>query len=89
MVGKFEAGKDVVQEMVETGSQHVGDIVGIIARSVRAARRESAHGAEAVAGVATIVAGAVRDVAKEIGDWITDGIEMREAAKAARDDRRD
>ncbi len=35
-----------------------------------------------------IIAGAVRDVTREIGDWVSDGIEMREAAKkAAADDR--
>ncbi|OZE35240.1 hypothetical protein CH256_09305, partial [Rhodococcus sp. 05-2254-6] len=31
-------------------------------------------------------AGAVRDVTREIGDLITDGIEMREAAKKAERD---
>jgi hypothetical protein len=39
-----------------------------------------------VGKIATIIAGAVRDVTREIGDFVTDGIEMREAAKAARDD---
>lgn len=41
-----------------------------------------------VGKIATIIAGAVRDVTREIGDFVTDGIEMREAAKAARDDDR-
>jgi hypothetical protein len=37
-----------------------------------------------------IIAGAVRDVTREIGDWVSDGIEMREAAKkAAADDETD
>ena len=39
-----------------------------------------------VGKIATIIAGAVRDVTREIGDWVSDGIEMREAAKKARDD---
>lgn len=39
-----------------------------------------------VGQIATIITGAVRDVTREIGDWITDGIEMREASKKARDD---
>jgi hypothetical protein len=87
MIGKFESNKDLIQELTESGAQRVGDIVGIVARSVREVARETAGGTEKVAAVATIVAGAVRAVAYEIGDWITDGIEMREAAKAARDDR--
>lgn len=40
-----------------------------------------------VGSIAVIIAGAVRDVTREIGDWVSDGIEMREAAKrAAADD---
>ncbi len=39
-----------------------------------------------VGHIATIIAGAVRDVTREIGDWVSDGIEMREAAKKARED---
>lgn len=59
MVGKFEAGKDTVQELTESAATHVGRI-------------------------AMIIAGAVRDVTREVGDWVTDGIEMREAARRAR-----
>ncbi|MGC0363253.1 hypothetical protein ABH922_001237 [Rhodococcus sp. 27YEA15] len=63
MVGKFERGKDTVQELTESAADHVGTI-------------------------AKIIAGAVRDVTREIGDWVSDGIEMREAAqRAAADDR--
>ncbi len=36
--------------------------------------------------IATIVTGAVRDVAKETGDWLTEVIEMREAAQRAQQD---
>ncbi|WP_072802696.1 hypothetical protein [Rhodococcoides yunnanense] len=39
-----------------------------------------------VGKIAVIVAGAVRDITREIGDWVSDGIEMREAARKARDD---
>ncbi len=39
-----------------------------------------------VGKIAVIIAGAVRDVTREIGDWVSDGIEMREAAKKARSD---
>ncbi|MGV9710687.1 hypothetical protein ACWDTI_08480 [Gordonia sp. NPDC003424] len=43
-----------------------------------------------VGQIATIVTGAVADVAREIGDLITDGFEMRDAARKARlDDERD
>jgi hypothetical protein len=38
-----------------------------------------------VGHTATITAGAVRDVTREIGDWVSDGIEMWEAAKKARE----
>lgn len=61
MVGKFERGKDTVQELTESAATHVGRI-------------------------AVIIAGAVRDVTREVGDWVTDGIEMREAARKARED---
>ena len=36
--------------------------------------------------IATIVAGAVRDVAREVGDFATDLFEMREAARRAEAD---
>ena len=64
MVSTFERRKDTVQEITESGAEHVGRI-------------------------AMIIAGAVRDVTREIGDWISDGIEMREAAVRAREDDRD
>jgi hypothetical protein len=61
MVGKFEIGKDTVQELTESAASHVGNI-------------------------ATIITGAVRGVAQEIGDWATDAFEMREAAQRATKD---
>ncbi|MCK0092356.1 hypothetical protein HCA61_12615 [Rhodococcus sp. HNM0563] len=41
-----------------------------------------------VGAIASIIAGAVRDVTREIGDLITEGIEMREASRKARSDHR-
>ncbi|MGX7731226.1 hypothetical protein ACWPOB_18465 [Rhodococcus sp. 2H158] len=42
-----------------------------------------------VGNIAGIITGAVREVTREVGDWISDGIEMREAArKASVDDER-
>ena len=42
-------------------------------------------GATHVGQIMGIVAGAVRDVTRELGDWATDIFEMREAAKRAED----
>jgi hypothetical protein len=42
--------------------------------------------AHRVGRIASIITGAVIDVTHEIGDLITDGIEMREAARKARRD---
>ncbi|GHF88757.1 hypothetical protein FHX82_001187 [Amycolatopsis bartoniae] len=39
-----------------------------------------------VGRIATIITGAVRDVAREAGDWLTEVIEMREASKKAQKD---
>lgn len=40
-----------------------------------------------VGRIATIVTSAVRDVARELGEWASDAFEMRDAAdKATRDD---
>jgi hypothetical protein len=38
-----------------------------------------------VGRIATILAGAVRDIAHEVGEWASDVFEMREAAERARD----
>lgn len=43
-------------------------------------------GANAVGHVATIITGAVRDIAHEVGGFVTDAIEMREASAKARQD---
>ncbi|WP_067861188.1 hypothetical protein [Nocardia shimofusensis] len=61
MIGKFEANKDLIQELTSSGARHVGNI-------------------------ATIITATVADVTREVGEWITDAIEMKEAAGAARRD---
>src|SRR5262249_9081402 len=58
---KTETRKDVIQAAVESGATHAGQIMGILA-------------------------GTVRDVAREVGDFATDLFEMREAAQAAAED---
>jgi hypothetical protein len=40
-----------------------------------------------VGQIAGIIAGAGREVTREIGDWATDMFEMRDAARRAREDR--
>ncbi|KAA0022872.1 hypothetical protein [Antrihabitans cavernicola] len=42
--------------------------------------------AHRVGNIATIITSAVKDVTREIGDFVTDGIEMREAAQQAKVD---
>lgn len=44
-------------------------------------------GANTVGHIATIITGAVRDVVGELGGFVTDVIEMREAATKAQADR--
>lgn len=43
-------------------------------------------GASLVGRITMIITDAVGSIAREVGDFVTDGIEMREAAKAARRD---
>ncbi|GAA1994888.1 hypothetical protein [Amycolatopsis minnesotensis] len=42
-----------------------------------------------IGNIATIITGAVRDIARETGDWLTDFIEMREASRRAQADHRE
>ncbi|MFI6999170.1 hypothetical protein [Nocardia sp. NPDC050175] len=46
----------------------------------------TSSGAKHVGNIAGIIAGTVAEVTKEIGEWFTDAIEMKEAADAARRD---
>jgi hypothetical protein len=39
-----------------------------------------------VGRIATILTGAVREIAHEMGEWASDAFEMRDAADRARDD---
>lgn len=46
-------------------------------------------GATLVGRITVIITDAIGSIAREVGDFVTDGIEMREAAKAARRDEDD
>ncbi|WP_433194279.1 hypothetical protein ACQP1G_36800 [Nocardia sp. CA-107356] len=46
----------------------------------------TSSGARHVGNIASIITGTVAEVTREIGEWITDAIEMNEAAAAARKD---
>ncbi|RJO77722.1 hypothetical protein D5S18_07525 [Nocardia panacis] len=46
----------------------------------------TSSGAKRVGNIAAIITGTVAEVTREIGEWITDAIEMNEAAAAARRD---
>jgi hypothetical protein len=61
MVGKFEIGKDTVQELTESAATHVGRI-------------------------ATIITGAVREIAHEVGELATEAFEIKDAAAKAEAD---
>lgn len=61
-------------------------MVGKFERRKDTVQELTESGATHVGRIAMIIAGAVRDVTREIGDWIGDGIEMREASKRARED---
>ncbi len=61
-------------------------VVGKFERNKDTVQELTESAANHVGKIAVIIAGAVRDVTREIGDWVSDGIEMREAAKKARDD---
>lgn len=64
-------------------------MVGRFERNKDTIQELTESAATRVGAIAGIVAGAVRDVTREIGEWVTDAIEMREAARAARDDDHD
>ncbi|MFF0814483.1 hypothetical protein ACFYVR_04890 [Rhodococcus sp. NPDC003318] len=61
-------------------------MVGKFERRKDTVQELTESGATHVGRIAMIIAGAVRDVTREIGDWISDGIEMREAAQRAGED---
>ncbi|MFD1815502.1 hypothetical protein [Rhodococcus gannanensis] len=61
-------------------------MVGKFERRKDTVQELTESGATHVGRIAVIIAGAVRDVTREIGDWISDGLEMREASRRARED---
>jgi hypothetical protein len=61
-------------------------MVGKFERNKDLVQELTESAAHHVGSIATIITGAVRDVTREIGDFISDGIEMREARQAAKDD---
>jgi hypothetical protein len=68
-----------------TAAREDGSMLGRfeIAKDTAQVLTESA--AQHVGRIATIVTGAVREVAHEVGEWATDAFEMREAAGRAGD----
>ncbi len=54
-----------------------------------AAQELTESAATHVGRIAAIVSGAVRDVAREMGEWATDAFETRDAARRAAADQRD
>ncbi|MBH0123123.1 MULTISPECIES: hypothetical protein [unclassified Rhodococcus (in: high G+C Gram-positive bacteria)] len=58
-------------------------MVGRFERNKDTVQELTESAATHVGNIAGIIAGAVRDVTREIGNWISDGIEMREAARKA------
>lgn len=73
------------QSATRTGSG-VNVVVGKFERNKDTVQEITESAANHVGKIAVIIAGAVRDVTREIGDLISDGIEMREAARKARED---
>ncbi|EME24146.1 hypothetical protein [Rhodococcus triatomae] len=61
-------------------------MVGKFERRKDTVQELTESGATHVGRIAMIIAGAVRDVTREVGDWISDGLEMREASRRARED---
>jgi hypothetical protein len=55
-----------------------------VAKDTAQVLTESAAGH--VGRIATIITGAVRDIAHEMGEWASDAFEMRDAAGKATDD---
>ncbi|MPY78175.1 MAG: hypothetical protein GEV04_06700 [Actinophytocola sp.] len=64
-------------------------MVGEFERKKDTVQELTESAAERVGNIAKIITSAVVDIAREVGDGITDAIEMREAAwRAERDDER-
>ncbi len=63
-------------------------MVGKFERNKDTVQEMTESAAMHVGRIAVIIATAVRDVTREIGDLVTDGIEMREASRRAQHDNR-
>lgn len=61
-------------------------MVGKFERNKDTVQELTESAATHVGRIAVIIATAVRDVTREIGDLVTDGIEMREASRRAQSD---
>ena len=61
-------------------------MIGRLERRKDVLQELTESGAGHVGRIAVIVTGAVRDVAREVGDWLTDVIELRGAAARAQAD---
>ena len=84
MTAKAGRGVDAAESDNESG---VIVVVGKFERNKDTVQEMTESAANHVGKIAVSIAGAVRDVTREIGDWVSDGIEMREAAKKASEDR--
>jgi hypothetical protein len=61
-------------------------MVGQFERSKDTLQVLTESAATRIGNIATIITGAVRDITRETGDWLTDIIEMREASRRAQED---
>ena len=61
-------------------------MVGRFERSKDTVQVLTESAATHVGNIAIILTGAVRDIARETGDWLTDVIEMQEASRRAQED---
>lgn len=61
-------------------------MIGRLERRKDVLQELTESGAGHVGRIAVIITGAVREVAREVGDWLTDVIELREAAGRAEAD---
>lgn len=83
MAGSVGRSTGTAEISTESG---VNVVVGKFERNKDTVQEMTESAANHVGKIAVIIAGAVRDVTREIGDWVSDGIEMREAARKARGD---
>lgn len=89
MVSIFESNKDLLQDLAESAAEHVGNVAKIISAGVGDVANVIADTdtkespADRVGNSIKIITDIVGDVTREIGDFVSEGIEMREASKKA------